>query len=185
MDVHTALRSRRTIHAYTTDPVPHETLTRALDAARYAPNHGLSFPWRFTRVGPAGRDAIAALYVRLKEEAAGCLSETKAARYHAKVRDPAELIVVSQVRCADPFKSREDYASVAIAIHNLTLSLHADGVGSKWSTGGITRHAETYAVCGIDATVQEIVGFVWVGLPLRVPRMAERPELTALVSTTS
>ena len=184
MDTHTALRQRRTIHAYTTDPVPPEVLLRALDAARFAPNHVLSFPWRFTQVGPRGRATIADLYVRLKDEAAGGLSDTKRRRYHAKVSDPAELLVVSQVRSDDPFREREDYASVAMAIQNLMLSIAADGYGSKWSTGGVTRHAETYAVCGIDPEAQAIVGFVWAGVACREARTPERPPLDTLLTTT-
>ncbi len=186
MDTAEALRTRRTVHAYTTEPVPEDVLARALDAARHAPNHGLTFPWRFTRVGPQGRDTLAALYVRLKDEAAGgSLSESKKARYFTKSRNPAELLVVSQVRDADAFKAKEDYASVAMAILKLHLSVHAEGYGAKWSTGGVTRHSETYATCGIDPDVEEIVGFVWVGVPRATPSLAERPPVTELVRTTA
>jgi nitroreductase len=185
MQISEALLTRRTVHAYTKDPVPEDALARALDAARYAPNHGLTFPWRFTRPGPVGRDAIAELYVRLKQEASSNpLSSAKRQRYFNKVRDPAVLLVVSQVRSEDPFRAREDYASVAAAIQNLHLSVHADGLGAKWSTGGVTHHSETYAICSIDPAVEEIVGFVWVGVPRTVPQVAERPPLSTLVRTT-
>ena len=185
MQITEALLTRRTVHAYTDDPVPEDALARALDAARHAPNHRLTFPWRFTRPGPVGRDAIAELYVRLKQEAAGSpLSSAKSERYFSKVRDPAVLFVVTQMRSDDPFRAKEDYASVASAIQNLHLSVHADGLGAKWSTGGITRHPETYTICNIDPALEEIVGFVWVGVPRTVPQVAERPPVSSLVRTT-
>ena len=92
--------------------------------------------------------------------------------------------MVSQVRSDDAFKAKEDYASVAMAILNLHLSVHADGYGAKWSTGGVTRHPETYATCGIDPAAEEIVGFVWVGVPRTTPRLADRPPVTELLRTT-
>ena len=44
----TAIENRRTIHEFRPDPIAEETLWRILDAARWAPNHRLTEPWRFT-----------------------------------------------------------------------------------------------------------------------------------------
>ncbi|MGA0869293.1 MAG: nitroreductase family protein [Planctomycetota bacterium] len=183
MDVHEAIRSRRTIHSYRTEPLPEGCLERALGAAILAPNHRLTFPWRFTRVGAETRAHLAALAVRLQTEKQGALPAEVVNKIRSKVLDPAELIVVTVVRHEDPFTAREDYAATACAIQNLHLALWAEGVGSKWSTGGPTRHEDGYRILGIDRNVEEIIGFLWAGLPAKVPPCPERPALETFVRT--
>jgi len=175
MDVRDAIRQRRTVHRYSTEPIPDGALDRALEAAVAAPNHKLTNPWRFTRVGPEGRQAIEDLYVRLKRESNGGLSESDEETYRHKVGDPPELIVPSQVLADDAFTRKEDYAAVACAIHNVMLSLRGEGVFSKWTTGSITRHPETYELLDIDEEDEQIAGFVWVGYPREDRRDVAKP----------
>ena len=87
-------------------------------------------------------------------------------------------MVVSQVRSADALQAKEDYAAVSCAIHNFTLALAARGVGSKWSTGSMTRHPIAYEVTQVDAEAEEIVGFIWIGVPeLESPQVPKRTPL--------
>ncbi|HTM46498.1 MAG TPA: nitroreductase family protein, partial [Polyangiaceae bacterium] len=86
-----------------------------------------------------------------------------------KMINPAVLIVVSQVKNSNPDVAREDYAAIACAIQNIMLSLHAEGVGSKWSTGAVIRDERTYTHLGIDHASEEIVAFLWVGVPAKSP----------------
>ena len=179
VDTHDTLLSRRTIHRYTSDPVDQDIIRRALEAAHHAPCHRLTFPWRFLLVGPQGRESIADLGVALKQERTGLPPEAALAA-RTKLRAPDRLVVVCQAACSDPFQAKEDYAACACAIQNLTLSLAADGVGSKWSSGAITRHPETYRICGIDPSEFEIIGFIWAGHPKETPSV-NRPPLEAVV----
>ena len=55
------IRSRRTIHDFRGEPAPPELARRALDLARWAPNHHLTEPWRFYLLGPETAAAIARL----------------------------------------------------------------------------------------------------------------------------
>lgn len=174
MNLHDALHSRRTIQRFEPGLVPDEVLARALHAATFAPNHKLTWPWRFTLPGPRTRSALADLYVRLKVGDRDCTAEQRQG-LRDKILAPDRLVVVSQHTSPDPFRAREDYATCAIAIHNLSLSLHADGFGSKWSSGALTTHPEAYTLLGIDAQVEPIIGFVWVGRARIVPQPAPRP----------
>ena len=167
MHTYETLISRRTIHRYTSQPVDSEIIQRALVAAHHAPCHRLTFPWRFLLVGPNAREAIATLGVTLKQQRTG-LSAEAAQSARAKLLAPDRLVVVCQAACSDPFQAKEDYAACACAIQNLTLSLAEDGVGSKWSSGAITRDSETYRICGIDPAGFEIIGFIWAGHPRRL-----------------
>jgi len=165
--------SRRTAHTFDDRPVPEAVLRRAVECATRAPNHKLTNPWRFTRVGPQTRAKITDLAMALKVEK-GPMSDAQSAKARAQLETPAELIVVRQLIDPDPDRRREDYAACACAIENLSLSLWSEGVRSKWGTGGVTRDARTYAMLGLEPDREEIIGFVWIGYsaePAATPRL--------------
>lgn len=177
LDTHAAIRARRTVHDYAPLPVDELIVQRALDAAHLAPCHKLTWPWRFTRVGPRTRDHLVALTLVLK----GITQPEPEARLRAKMQNPALLFVVSQVLAADPVRRDEDHAACACAIQNFLLSLAADGVGSKWGTGAATTHPDAYAMLGVDPEIERILGFLWVGMPAREHRAPERPPRDRVV----
>jgi len=164
--LHELLCARRTIHQYRECPLPEGALERAIEAAVTAPNHRLTEPWRFVRTGPATRRAlIERALARVTQGGALPLSQSAQTTLALTALNPAELLIVCQVRDARPEVAREDYAAVACAIQNLTLSLWAEGVGSKWSTSGQMDDPRSYEILGIDAALQQIVGFLWLGYP--------------------
>lgn len=158
--------TRRTVHDYQPGPIPEGAVERAVTAAMAAPNHRMTEPWRFVRVGPEGRRRLVEISAALKGGPAA-LGEPALERLRAKMLHPAELLVVCQVRHDDPGIAREDYAATACAVQNAMLSFWEEGVGSKWSTGAVTTDERTYAALGVDATQEQIVGFLWAGQPLR------------------
>lgn len=168
MDIYEALLTRRTIHNYVDEPVDESAIDRALAAAIRAPNHKLTNPWRFTRIGPQARKEVVELGVRLKTEKKN-LSSSQQEKIRVKLTNPAVLFAVSQVLDDDPMRRREDYAATACAIQNVCLSLWGEGIGSKWSTGAMTNHETTYQLLGIDAATEEIVGFLFAGVPAEIP----------------
>ncbi len=168
------IRTRRTAHFYDSEPVPEEVLREALECAARAPNHKLTNPWRFTRVGPETRAKIVELAVELKKRKKP-LSDRQEARVREKVASSPELLVVRQVLDEDPFRRREDYAACACAIQNLSLALWSHGVSSKWSSGSVTRASETYELLGVDPDREEIIGFVWIGYAEEQPETPRLP----------
>ncbi|MCB9529642.1 MAG: nitroreductase [Myxococcales bacterium] len=180
MDVYAAIHGRRTVHRYRDEPVADEVMARLLGAAHMAPNHKLTWPWRFTRVGArTRREVLYPLGVRLKAKGREP-SERLWEVMREKLVVPAELVVVSVRRSDDAVRAREDYAAAACAIQNLLLAATAEGLGAKWSSGALTQHAETYAALGLDAAAEEIVGFIWVGVADEVPTI-KRPPIEAHV----
>lgn len=173
MDHHSILTGRCTVHDYSKEPLPEGALERAFECAIAAPNHRMTEPWRFVRVGPVTREQLCQLSIALKARSAPPRAEVVETT-RRKMLSSAELVAVSRERTSDPGVEREDYAAVACAIQNLSLSLWSEGVGSKWSTGGVTQAPQTYQLLGIDPERQEIVGFVWVGIPSAPPTKARR-----------
>jgi len=176
-DITTALLTRSTIHHWKPDSIREDAVAAALQAAHMAPCHRYTWPWRFTRVGAKARAALFDLTVAIKKGDRAALPERTRQVLIRKIQNPAELIVVSMTRCEDAFTARENYAAVACAIQNLALSLHASGYGSKWSTGKVTRDQQSYDILKVDAAEEEIVGFIWAGVPEAIPTAPERPAL--------
>lgn len=67
----------------------------------------------------------------------------------------------------------EDYASSCASIQNLLLSLHSEGIASKWATGTIIR---THALRNLIGCKKDdmVVGLIMVGWTKQVPRMPRR-----------
>ena len=98
-------------------------------------------------------------------------------KMQGKLGNPA-LVVVSQLLSDDPHRREEDYAARACAIQNLCLSA-CGWLPQQVVHGGLTTHAETYQLMGIEASRERIVGFVWIGRPGKMPVAPKRPRRRA------
>jgi nitroreductase len=178
MNIQQLILDRRTIHDYRPEPLPEGALERAIAAAMAAPNHRMTEPWRFVRVGPEARAVLLGISAALKG-GPEALGDSGMKKLRVKMIDPAELLVVCQVRHEKAEVAREDYAAVACAVQNVMLSLWSEGLGSKWSTGGVTTDERTYRALGVDPAQQEIVGFLWAGqaAQLDIPKPRRRRPL--------
>ena len=172
------IRSRRSVDLYEPDPVPNAVVRDAIDVARWAPNHRLTQPWRFYLIGPATRRGVTDLAVEIdvakKGERAG---PVRRARLDAV---PGFLVLTTR-RSEDALLEREDYAACCCATQNLMLHLWQRGIGTKWTTGGITRDPRFYALLGIDPTKESVVGLIWYGKPKVVPKQ-ERKSVAELIT---
>ena len=177
MDTLDAIHARRTVHAWTPEPLAPGVLDAILAAGHQAPCHKKTWPWRFIVVGPQTRERLVPLAAELAAAKAGIeVSPKVLAKVRGKVVAPGGLVAVALKRCDDAFQAREDYAATACAVQNMLLAATAAGLGSKWGTGKLTRHATTWQILGVDSAVEEIVGFLFFGTPARVPTI-ERPPV--------
>ena len=157
--VHEALRSRRTVHNFDNSrDVSDDVLHRAIEAATYAPNHKLTEPWLFRRLGRDAIEAIASL------NAASISDPEKAAKKAKRWADIRNwLVVTSRITPGDELLTREDYAATCCAVQNMQLSFAADGVGTKWTSGDIQRTPEFERICGVDGDAECVCGVIWYG----------------------
>ena len=58
--------------------------------------------------------------------------------------------------------AREDYAAVCCATQNICLSLYSEGIGTKWTTGGINFDPRFKGAVGIPEN-EFVVGTLWFG----------------------
>lgn len=166
------IRGRRSIDLFTAERVAPERLLEAIEVARWAPNHRLTEPWRFYLLGDETRRAAIDLAVEI--EAAG-KGERAAAARRARLEGVPAMFVLTSARSDDALLDRENYGACCCAAQNLMLYLWRQGIGVKWTTGGITREPRFYELLGIDAARETVVGYFWYGVPKVVPQQRRRP----------
>jgi nitroreductase len=146
MQVDEAIRARRTLKAFTDEPVERQVVSELLDLAVLAPNHHETEPWRFWVVGRATLQALS--------DATG---DKKLLRSHTAV-------VVGVTRDDDAQTAEEDYAAVACAIENLMLAARGRGLASFWRTPGVLSRPQVARILDVPKKVR-LIGVVHLGLP--------------------
>ncbi|MBV9732102.1 MAG: nitroreductase [Verrucomicrobia bacterium] len=178
----TAIRSRRTIKEFRSDPVPEETLWRILDAARWAPNHRLTEPWRVAMIGMQSRGVLADALANLTESSQDPSVMAKAKEdARKKVMSSPVLLAVTCRLAGNPAQQVEDLAAVCAAVQNLQLAAWSEGIGTHWNTGKVTRLPETSALLELPERGEQLVGFLYLGYPAQVPEPPKRRPIQDFV----
>lgn len=166
------LRGRRTINLFLQTPVPEALVEEAVEAATWAPNHHVTQPWRFYMLGKDTVDACLNLVRDIVTEKKGDpkAAEHKAASWSEK---PGWLLVTC-ARSDDELRQQEDYAACCAATQNFMLYLWKAGVGSKWTTGDITREPRFFDIVGVDPAKEMVVGLLWYGYPKLTPTQTRK-----------
>lgn len=172
------IRGRRTINFFQPEPPPRETVLKALELARWAPNHHLTEPWRFYLLGQETAEAIVRLNAELVERKKG--PEAARDKLEQWLAKPG-WIVATCLNSDDPLQSREDYAACCCALQNLMLYLWSEGIGSKWSTGPVTRDSRFYDLIWVDPEAETAVGLLWYGYPAETPQTPRKPLAEVLI----
>jgi nitroreductase len=166
------IRGRRTVSSFRAELPGREVILRALELACWAPNHHKTEPWRFHWLGRETAARIVELNARIVAQSKGAeAAETKRRQWSAV---PGWLVVTC-LKCDDLARHEEDYAACCCAVQNLMLALWSAGVATKWSTGGVTRHAEFFRLLDIDPAQHRVVGLIWYGYPQVVAEQQRRP----------
>jgi nitroreductase len=157
---------RRTHKAFGPEPVPREMLLEILSAARFAPTHHMTEPWRFRVLGP---DALAAL-----KEVAG---EKEA----AKLDRAPTLVVATAALTGDLVQDEEDVCAVAAAIELVLLAATERGLATYWRTPQVLRTRPGRDAVGIPDG-ERVLGLLHFGTAEREPAARERRPVEAYVA---
>jgi nitroreductase len=177
-DLEEVIRGRRTINLYLQTPVPRALVREAIDAATWAPNHHVTEPWHFYLLGQETVERCLDLCFQIvSAKKSGEAAQFKREQWSEK---PGWLVVTCR-RSADELLQREDYAACAAAIQNFMLYLWKAGVGSKWTTGDITRDERFFDILGVDPGDELVVGLLWYGYPKLTPAQ-KRKDLDDVLS---
>ena len=157
MELHEAIRSRRTHKAYAAEPIERALLDELFELARWAPNHNLTNPWRFRVLGPG---ALARLKDAAGPEAA------------AKLDRAPTLVCASVVQSGDPVQDEEDVCAGAVATYIVLLGAHARGLAGYWRTPEVLRTPAGRDALGLGAD-ERVLGLIHLG---RARQEREPPE---------
>ena len=166
------LKGRRTINVYLDRDVPRQLVLDAIEAAIWAPNHRMTEPWRFILMGKN----VLARTVDLLREITAVKKGSEFADFKAKswAEKPGWLTVTCR-RSEDRLLEREDYAACSAAVQNFMLYLWQAGVGSKWTSGDITRDPRFLEILGRDPAAEFVVGLISFGYPQAIPLQSRTP----------
>ena len=166
------LQGRRTINLYLQTLVPDGLVHEAIEAATWAPNHHVTEPWHFYRLGRETIDQCLDLVRDIVTEKKG---DPKAGAHKAAnwAEKPGWLVATCR-KSDDELLQQEDYAACCAATQNFMLYLWKAGVGSKWTTGPITRDQRFFDIIGIDPENEFVVGLIWYGYPKLTPTQSRK-----------
>jgi nitroreductase len=166
------LRERRTTHDFLPERIADDVVERAIEVGSWAPNHHRTEPWRFYLLGALARKQIIERNTVLVRAAKGDrVAEIKRQRW---LEVPGWLLMTC-LHNDDVQREREDYAACCCAAQNMMLTLWADGIGTKWTTGAITRDPELFHMLGVHAAREFVVGLFCYGRPASVTTQQRRP----------
>lgn len=168
-EVSQLIRNRRTIKPpqYSSKALDRSIIEKILDAARWAPSHGLTEPWRFTVFTGAARkkfgDFMMELYPRVNPPEK--VTEQKLAMVR-KMSEMAPCIISIGMKRQESGKipEIEEVCAVACAVQNMHLLATAYGLGAFWSSGAVAYAPETKAFLGLGEK-DICLGFFYLGYP--------------------
>lgn len=166
MDIYKVINIRRSIRNYKPDPIPEETLTKILEAARLAPSGKNGQPWRFVIVREA----------ELKEK---LVSACKGQAFLAQ----APLVIVACGNDAEAYQKQGGYMTsmiidVAIALEHLVLAATSEGLGTCWI--GAFQEDEVRKILNVPNYLR-IIALTPLGYPAESPPPKPRKELKEII----
>ncbi len=181
--VYRAIRERRDVRRFRSDPVPDEVLARLLAAAGHAPSVGYMQPWNFLIVRERGkREQIHQAFQTANAEAEALFPLERRDQYAALklegILDSALNLCVTcdRTRFGPVVLGRTcqpdmDLYSAVCAVQNFWLAARAEGIGVGWVS--ILKLADLRRILGIPEQVVPIA-YLCVGY---TDGFADEPEL--------
>lgn len=163
------IQSRRTFKpaSLSERPIPESELMAVLDAARWAPSHGVTEPWRFRLFRGAARKRLADALANLYETALPA-DQQKPGKADNLRTLPLKVPVVGLVWMArqpnEKIAELEEIEAVACAVQNVTLAAAARGIGTFWSTPPVVYLPQMNEWMGIGAK-DRCLGLLYIGYP--------------------
>ncbi len=191
-DLHTFLRTRRSIRRFKSDRVPDSVIETVLTTATFAPSAHHRQPWRFVIVADSSArkklaDAMAEDFER--DLISDGVPPEKIQAEVARSRERITSAPVAVLLCLDmsgmdsyPDKKRTKaefrmtVQSVAAAGLQLLLAAHAEGLGGVWACWPLFAQETIQKSLDLHKS-WEPQGMIFLGYPQSVPEPRERKPL--------
>jgi F420 biosynthesis protein FbiB-like protein len=195
-ELHTFLRTRRSVRRFKKDPIPESVLYNILATATFAPSAHNRQPWRFVVItDPSIKTSLAeAMGVDFERDLArdGVPIEkiqSQVKRSKDRITSaPAAILLCLDMSEMDSYpnekRSRAEWImatqSVAAAGLQLLLAAHAEGLGGVWACWPLFAQETIQKNLNIP-TFWEPQGMFFIGYADMIPRSKEMKELEGIV----
>jgi len=164
------IRERRSLYTnmFSGEEIDEAVIRQMIEAARWAPTHKLTQPWRFAVFSGEGRERLARYQAGVymdRARAKGNFDQVKYDKMLSKPLECSHIIAIGMHR--DPqerIPETEEICSVAAAVQNMWIIASANRVGCYWSTGGISFYKNVGEFFGWQKEDQ-LLGFLFLGMP--------------------
>ncbi|HQS22860.1 MAG: nitroreductase [Sphingobacteriia bacterium 24-36-13] len=158
---------RRSIYPYQYEkgkPIPDEIIWQILENANRAPNHKQTEPWRFTVFTGEGLLYFGELQAAIYKQYSGDLfNEDRHKKLIAYPLMSSHVIAIGMKRNeTNKLPEIEEIEAVACAVQNMFLTVTAYGLGSYWTTAGITYFEDAKLYFDLDKK-DKLLGFFYIG----------------------
>ncbi|MGW4484633.1 nitroreductase family protein [Amycolatopsis sp. NPDC004368] len=173
VDLAEAVRGRRTIRKFTSEPVPREVLERVIELGFWAPSAGDARSHAFVVVGGAKRKEIQDIVRAAMDDVRRLVEKEFAANrplvdeivdFYAGFGSAPVLILAYAGKFVD---GEDDVASVSAAIQNVLLGAYAEGLGTAWT--GLTTMCSAEISAAVGVADRTLVGILPIGHPRVLP----------------
>ncbi len=164
MQIHEAIKNRRSVRAYKSDPIPEQSLRKVLEAARLAPSAHNDQDWKFIII----KD------IKKRKQLA------QAARSQSFIAE-APVVIAAVALNPERVMSCEvpAYAiNLAIAVDHMTLQACEQGLGTCWI--GAFSQEEVKKVLKIPDKYK-VVALLPLGFPADFPKPKTRKSLEEII----
>ena len=163
------IHDRRTIFPkdYTDRPVAREIIERVLGNATWAPNHGMTQPWRFQVFTGEKRHDLSRF---MGEEYTHLTAPEKflQKKFDSATQRPLlSSVAIAICMARDPngkISELEEMFAVACGVQNMYLTCTAYGLGAFWSTGAVITGEGMRGFLGL-AGPDRCLGMFYIGYP--------------------
>lgn len=169
-EITAVIKDRRTIYPeqFSDRKIHREILEQILNNAIWAPNHGMTQPWRFKVFIGEGIIKFAQFQANHYKEKNH--NEDFDQEKYDKFLNRPQLAQAIIAICLDRQESGkipmlEEAEAVACAVQNMYLTCTAYGIGAYWGSGGATYSDEMKLFLGIQSK-DSCLGFLYLGYPI-------------------
>jgi nitroreductase len=146
--------------------VHREIVEEVLQHGTWAPNHGLTQPWRFhVFMDGAAIGLMDNLAEAYRSHAGDAALEKKVEKIRMRGERCNAIVALGLAHDSEGrFPLWEDQAALAAAVQNMYLMCTAHGIGGFWSTPGFLSHPRAMEALGHEEGVQGM-GLFYMGYP--------------------
>lgn len=172
------MRRRSLLAGKLIEPGPSDgDLEKILACATRVPDHKGICPWRIQIVDRANQDKLHAKLPELHEGDPASLVKTNS----KEAKTAPLLIIVSSYTPSKKAPRSEQLLSGAAVCQNILVASSALGYRSQWLTEWFAYNDKVKEYLGIP-TIEDIIGFIYIGSESEPPKERPRPNLSDIVS---